>query len=203
MTDQPAGVDTKTRIFEAADELFCKFGYDGVSVRDVARRADVNKASVFYHFTSKDELFEAVLGSYYELQRRALDEALQTDGTVRDRMHKLIDDYWLFMREHSRYSKLVQGLLLGGGERLEFIKRALTPLFNWTLEVLSEISPAEGPTAARQLYLTFVGAVVNYFTYAPALERGWGGDPLAEEAIEERREHLHWLVDLVLDDLIG
>ncbi len=78
----------------------------------------------------------------------------------------------------------------------------MAPLFNWTMDALSELSPAKGPQAARQLYLTFVGAVVNYFTYAPALEPGWQGDPLSDECLEERREHLHWLVDLVLDDLL-
>lgn len=195
-------VDTRTRIFQAADELFCKYGYDGVSIRDVARHAGVNKASVFYYFSSKEELFEAVLTNYYRAHREALGDALEVEGPLRERMHRLIDDYWTFMQQNSRYSKLVQGLLTGGGERLEMVKPTLAPLFNWTMEALSELAPEEGPRAARQLYLTFVGAVANYFSYAPALEPGWGGDPLSEAGIAERREHLHWLVDLVLDDLV-
>ncbi|MFP4599442.1 MAG: TetR/AcrR family transcriptional regulator [Persicimonas sp.] len=195
-------IDTKTRIFDAADELFCKFGYDGVSVRDIARCADVNKASVFYYFSSKEELFEAVLSRYYDLHRGALEGALISEGTVRDQMHRLIDDYWAFMQDNARYSKLVQGLLVTGGERLAFAKHTLAPLFNWTMEVLAEISPEKGPKAARQMYLTFVSAVVNYFTYSPALEDVWGDEPFSEASMEERRAHLHWLVDLVLDDLV-
>ncbi len=196
-------IDTRTSIFQAADELFCKFGYDGVSIRDVARHAGVNKASVFYYFGSKEELFEAVLSNYYEVNRKALSAAMATEGTVRERMHRLVEDYWAFMQEHSRYSKLVQGLLCRGGDRLDFVKHTLAPLFNWTVDALSEIAPSEGPRAARQLYVTFAGAVVNYFIYAPALEPGWGGDPVSAEGFEERRQHLHWLVDLVLDDLVG
>jgi AcrR family transcriptional regulator len=197
-----AHTDTQTRIFEAADELFCQFGYDGVSIRDVARLANVNKASVFYYFTSKEELFEEVLKAYYEKNRTALSGALEHEGPARERMHRLIDDYWTFMKKNSRYSRLVQGLLAGDEARLEAVKRTLAPLFNWTVEVLSEISPAEGPRAARHLYLTFVAAVVNYFTYTPALKPNWGADPSSETCLDERLEHLHWLVDLVLDDLL-
>lgn len=195
--------ETEQRIFEAADELFCESGYDGVSIRDVARHADVNKASVFYYFSSKEKLFEAVLSNYYESHRRALTDVLDNEGTVRERMHRLIDAYWRFMQENVRYSRLVQGLLAAGGERREFVERTVGPLFEWTMQALSEISPERGPRAARQLYVTFVSAVVNYFTYAPALGAGWGTDAMSENALEERRRHLHWLVDLVLDDLIG
>ena len=194
--------DTRTRIFLAADELFCQHGYEGVSVRDVAQRADVNKASVFYYFSSKEELFEEVLQKYFSASREAMQDALESGGTVRERMHRLIEDYWAFMRQNSQYSKLVQGLLLSGDEYLPSVQRALEPLFEWTLEVVSEVSPSEGPTAARQLYVTFAGAVTTHFTYAPALEPGWGDDPLSDASMEERRQHLHWLVDLMLDELI-
>ena len=44
---------------------------------------------------------------------------------------------------------------------------------------------------------------LNYFTYAPALEGAWDGDPLAPEGIAERRAHLHWLVDTLLADMRG
>jgi AcrR family transcriptional regulator len=194
--------DTRTRIFDSADELFCQLGYDGVSIRDVARHAGVNKASVFYYFKSKEELFEEVLKAYYEKNRAALSGALQHEGPVRERMHRLIDDYWGFMQQNSRYSRLVLGLLTGDEARLDAVKRTLAPLFNWTLEALSEISPTQGPRAARHLYLTFVSAVVNYFTYVPALEPNWGGDPTSDACLKERLEHIHWLVDLVLDDLL-
>ncbi|QDG50455.1 TetR/AcrR family transcriptional regulator [Persicimonas caeni] len=194
--------DTRTRIFQAADELFCQYGYDGVSIRDVARHAGVNKASVFYYFSSKEELFEAVLNTYWDLHREWLSDALDMKGGARERMHRLIDNYWSFMQENARYSRLIQGILASDNERREAIKRTFAPIYNWTIEALSELSPEKGPRAARQLYLTFVGAVVNYFTYAPALEPGWQGDPMGPESFEERRQHLHWLLDLVLDDLL-
>src|SRR5256885_8471488 len=49
-----------------SSDLFCERGYEGVSARDVAERASVNKALVFYHFGSKAKLFDRVIERYYE-----------------------------------------------------------------------------------------------------------------------------------------
>lgn len=52
---------TKRRILEAAAELFGAKSFDGVSMRAIARAADVDPALIHHYFGSKDDLFEAVL----------------------------------------------------------------------------------------------------------------------------------------------
>ena len=49
---------TREIILDVAEELFAIQGFHGVSIRDIARRADVNSALIHYYFTSKVELFE-------------------------------------------------------------------------------------------------------------------------------------------------
>ncbi|MEC9262881.1 MAG: helix-turn-helix domain-containing protein, partial [Pseudomonadota bacterium] len=44
---------TKARIIEAAEYLFALQGYGQTSMREITARADVNLASVNYHFGSK------------------------------------------------------------------------------------------------------------------------------------------------------
>lgn len=193
--------DPAARIIEAADALFCEQGYDGVSMRDVARRAGVNKASVFYYFNSKDELFKKVLDAYYEAHRAALAEAYESEGTIGERLHRVVDGYLDFMIDNTRYAKLVQGLLLSGNKELPLISRGIGGLFDWTKEVLDGVVPPNGPTSSRQIFVTIAGAVMNYFVYAPALADSWGDEPLSEAMMEERRQHLHWLVDRILSDL--
>jgi AcrR family transcriptional regulator len=41
---------TRDRILTAAEEAFAIHGFNGVSLRDVVKRADVNLAAVNYHF---------------------------------------------------------------------------------------------------------------------------------------------------------
>jgi AcrR family transcriptional regulator len=51
---------TRTRILDAAEELFMQHGFEGTSMRQLTARAGVNLAAVNYHFGSKDALIEAV-----------------------------------------------------------------------------------------------------------------------------------------------
>jgi AcrR family transcriptional regulator len=53
--------DTKTRIIEAAIEVFLEKGYAASTIRDICARAEANVAAVNYHFGSKDSLYAASL----------------------------------------------------------------------------------------------------------------------------------------------
>jgi TetR/AcrR family transcriptional regulator len=190
--------DTAQRILEAADELLCDVGFHGVSMRDVAERAGVNKASVFYHFNSKEELFERVLEGYYQAHMTALAEAFAGDEPVRERLHRMVDAYLDFMAENRRYPRLVQQQVAGVDTR-HLIARNLRQLFDWTTRALAEVVPEHGPLAARHFFVTFSSMVINYFTYTPVLGEAWGeGDPLEPDGLAERRAHVHWMVDVVL-----
>ena len=51
---------TRTRILDAAEELFMLHGFEATSMRQLTSRAGVNLAAVNYHFGSKHALIEAV-----------------------------------------------------------------------------------------------------------------------------------------------
>ena len=57
----PTSADTKTRILDAAEQLFMEHGFEATSLRQLTSAAAVNLAAVNYHFGSKEDLFEAVL----------------------------------------------------------------------------------------------------------------------------------------------
>ncbi len=52
--------ETRTRILDAAEELFMQHGFEGTSMRLLTAKAGVNLAAMNYHFGSKDALIEAV-----------------------------------------------------------------------------------------------------------------------------------------------
>src|SRR5258706_5759258 len=53
--------DTKTRILDAAEQLFMEHGFEATSLRQLTSSAAVTLAADNYHFGSRKELFEAVL----------------------------------------------------------------------------------------------------------------------------------------------
>jgi AcrR family transcriptional regulator len=52
--------ETRTRILDAAEELFMQHGFEGTPMRLLTAKAGVNLAAVNYHFGSKHALIEAV-----------------------------------------------------------------------------------------------------------------------------------------------
>lgn len=56
----PHGPDTKEQILDAAEALFSAHGFEGVSLRALTKEANVNLASVHYHFGSKEAVVRAL-----------------------------------------------------------------------------------------------------------------------------------------------
>jgi AcrR family transcriptional regulator len=52
---------TREAVFAAAATLFSSHGFDGVAMDDIARRAGVNKAMIYYHFADKLALYRAIV----------------------------------------------------------------------------------------------------------------------------------------------
>lgn len=63
----PTRPGTEERILSTAAALFAKFGYNGVSTREIASSAAVNEVTIYRHFPRKRDLYLAVLSA--ELQR--------------------------------------------------------------------------------------------------------------------------------------
>ncbi|MDY7558038.1 helix-turn-helix domain-containing protein [Cryobacterium sp. 10C3] len=57
----PRATGTKRAILDAALELAATRGITGTTMDDVAELAHVAKGSLYYNFSSKDKLFEALL----------------------------------------------------------------------------------------------------------------------------------------------
>ena len=59
-------VSTKERILNVAIDLFDVKGFDAVSLREISEAAGVRKASLYYYFTTKDEILEQILAYVLE-----------------------------------------------------------------------------------------------------------------------------------------
>src|ERR1700676_1268861 len=78
---------TRERILKTAERLFAARGFNGVSVRELARAANVNIASIGYHFRSKDGLLAQVYRRHcepmIEERLRGLEAASHLAGSAR------------------------------------------------------------------------------------------------------------------------
>lgn len=70
-------MSTKNKILDTAELLFSEMGFDNTSLRSITSEADVNLASVSYHFGSKKELIQAVMERYLSVLMPAIDSRIQ------------------------------------------------------------------------------------------------------------------------------
>ena len=66
----------RRRILDAAGELFAEHGFAGAGVDEIARRAGVNKAMLYYHVGDKAALFTEVLLEAIGMVRETLEAEL-------------------------------------------------------------------------------------------------------------------------------
>jgi AcrR family transcriptional regulator len=57
----PKSAGTRRRLLAVAGELFIERGYSGVSIRDIAARAELTNGAVYGHFRSKGQLLVEVI----------------------------------------------------------------------------------------------------------------------------------------------
>ncbi|WP_156713487.1 TetR family transcriptional regulator [Nitratireductor arenosus] len=84
LTQTRADNDVSTAILFAGERAFAEFGYNGASMRAIAREAGVNQAMIAYYFGSKEGLLEAIMrrrSTFVNTQRQDRLAALRAAGT--------------------------------------------------------------------------------------------------------------------------
>ena len=67
----------REEILTSAQQCFAKFGFKKTTLDDIGKMHNLNKASLYYYFKSKEELFEAVLEQELEDYLSNLEEIHQ------------------------------------------------------------------------------------------------------------------------------
>ena len=90
---------TQEAILLAATQLFLERGYEGTTVADVAERAGVSRATVFWHFSDKGGLFREAFVRLLTPFRESLQRDFH-DLPAPKRLHEQLGSAELFARQH-------------------------------------------------------------------------------------------------------
>lgn len=86
---------TKARIVDSALELFLEHGYDGTTMRGIAKAAGVSVGNAYYYFDSKEHLIQEyygrVLDAHVDASRAVLDQEHSFQGRLRGVIRAHID----------------------------------------------------------------------------------------------------------------
>ena len=111
--------DTRTAVFEAAAALFAEHGFDGVSVDQIADRAGVNKAMIYYHFADKITLYREIVG---EMLLRIGDTAATiaaSSAPATDKLDRFIENFVRLSDQRPYFPALMLREISSGAPHLD------------------------------------------------------------------------------------
>lgn len=184
-------VDKRRAILDAATALFAERGFGGVSVQEIADAAETHKATVLYHFATKEALHEAVLDEALGAIAGVMREFLAGELS-RERTAYLLDQNHTFFAEHPQYARLLERELLESAADA-YLDRFIEPIYRPALRSLERgmkagrIRRIDPALFIHDLHVEMIG----YFCHGPMLAKlKPGRDPFSIESLIERRNHL-------------
>jgi AcrR family transcriptional regulator len=136
MNQNHSSPSTRDRVIRVSADLFARHGYDGVSIRDIIRKAKVNLGAVTYHFGGKEGLFAEVLARktepLIEIGRRIVASRKSPDGKLRE----MLTAYAVHIMHDDPGLKVLFAETKEGGERLP---RVAVERVMWRNRVFADI----------------------------------------------------------------
>jgi TetR/AcrR family transcriptional regulator len=180
-------------ILDVATRLFAERGFEGASMSDVAERADMGKASLFYHFATKDALYEAVLDRVVASFQQPLEAIYATEGSITERLDALTDTLTgalgaqpyaarLLLRETMDWGPVMRGKLVN---RLMLVLEAATA---WVAAGQKDGVFVKGDP--RHMVLTVLGMHLLPFGIERLVERFLGVSPFDPTFVKARSDEL-------------
>jgi len=83
----------KQHLVEVAEKLFSEHGYQAASIRDIAQASGVTNAALYYHFPSKEALFDEVLKQHTNKLAQRMDQAGRNQVGTRAKLNAILAEY--------------------------------------------------------------------------------------------------------------
>ena len=95
---------TKRKIFEASMKLFAEKGYDATSVEEITATVGVAKGTLYYHFSSKEEIYNFLLEEGTKLLINNIDVKVSKLDNSIDKLRSIV---LLQLRVITKYQNLI------------------------------------------------------------------------------------------------
>jgi AcrR family transcriptional regulator len=172
---------TKQAILLAAEELFSKNGYETVTIRQIAKRAECSHTTIYIYFKDKEHLLQELAVPVLTELETNLTEILQNDN--QDAVTRLESFCTSYVKFAFQQRGMYQILITVASERIDQPKPT-TPLnrlrkriFELLQKGLADCIQSEGRTAAlddaRCLFYMLHGFIITYLYSEEETDRLW------------------------------
>lgn len=158
------------RILAAAALEFSARGFAGARVDRIARRARVNKAMLYYHFSSKQELYRTLLRGTFADLAAELQRIAASSAAPPDRLDAAVTTMAAFVRAHAFFPSIMLREVAEGGTHLD--RRTLEAVAAVLRAFAAILQPGVDQGSFRRMhpltaYFTAIAPVLMFVASAP------------------------------------
>lgn len=116
---------TKKLIFESAIRIFSDCGYRGATMDDIASNAGLAKGTLYYHFTSKEEIFNFIVEEGIQILQDQVLEIQKTEIGPIEKLVKISEIQLRFLYGYTDFFKVVMSQLWGNEKRQDDLRQKI------------------------------------------------------------------------------
>ncbi len=196
-------VGSKHKILEAAKIEFAEHGLEGARVDRIASLSGANKAMIYYHFQSKENLYRELIKRHIESFTKRLIQKSEQSADLEKILNLVVDTYNDFFTLENRHIVpiFLREMAIGGGQFLELFEQTMSSkgMVSRIIEAY-EKGQVEGKYRAiesRQALISFIGMNLFYMLMSPMVNRLWN----ITDEISFRKERKNIVIDLFLNGI--
>jgi TetR/AcrR family transcriptional regulator len=178
---------SKTRILDAAEDLFANKGYEATSIVDIADTVGIRGPAIYKHYSSKADVYNAVVDRLFTPMKAHMElPATLADGRSFELLEKLVKHHI----DHPNIPRIIQQATLSSGEHLEkLVDDWYRPFFSGILQQTAAMTP---------VIMAFHSMLLGYITLAPLHQKIFQLDPLDEQNMAEQLKLQSHMAELLM-----
>ena len=194
MTDAEPTPSTRDAILSEARRCFAEQGFAGTSLNDIAAGVGIRKPSLLHHFPSKEAIYREVFETSLSDWVTRVEDAVEVrDQEGWSKLDHVVTAAFEFFRENPDFVRIMRREALDGQGHLGVdLGTVLKPYFDRAVGFF-ETEMGEGRFRkhdAEQILITGTSAILGYFSDVVFWRGVLGRDPLSDELMNARINHL-------------
>ena len=110
---------TKEKILRISLQEFSIHGYDAVSMNNLAKKLELNKATIYYHFKDKNSLYQEVIKDLIVSNQLEIDEILNSDKDPKEKFILYTKSIILKINDNPQIIPIIQREMANFGKNIE------------------------------------------------------------------------------------
>lgn len=155
--------DTVRTILDTAAQIFAEVGFAGARVDEIARRANVNKAAIYYHIGSKEALYARVLHENFSDLFERIARHVQDVQTPEEKLRMYIRQIGQTLQIRPQLAAIMMREIASGAQHLpDIIMQTLAQMIDMLTNILKqgEEDGAFAPSIPLMIHFMIVGQFI-------------------------------------------